>query len=502
MSYYLTFDLGTTALKTALVTDDGRLAGVSVREYTPRQPKPGFMEMDPQVYWQAAVEGTHQVLAGVAGLADSRAHPPEVKAIGFSSQGQTFVPLDRSGKPLYDAIVWLDNRAQSIAERWQAAWLSPDSFHRTSGYPWIPAGLTVFKIAWLRENIPTLPPNVAKYLWLPDYLIYRLTGETVTDTVTARMGGLFNYRTGDWEPALLAASGVTPEQLPTVLPPGSIAGRLSRQAASELGLPAGIPVCTGANDQLVGGIGAGNVQPGMVTETTGTALAVVTTTTAPLDDLRVTVGSHALPGLYYAMAFANTSAVLLTWLRELCDKCSQDYDTFLQDTASVPPGCEGLCVLPHFMGAIPPYGDPAARGAFIGLTLSHRRAHLARAIMEACACLLRECLEPVHDQKVEIHQVRSLGGAARNDLWLQMKADMLGLPVERPAMAETASLGAAMLAATALGQFANLSEAAAAWYRPSAVFTPNATLSQVYQQVYNRYQRYSRLLYGSFANNL
>jgi xylulokinase len=487
---YLTFDLGTTALKTALVTADGSLAGEVVCEYTPNQPASGFMEMDPRAYWQAAVDGTRQVLAG------SCIQPEEVKAIGFSSQGQTFVPLDKSGKNLHDAIVWLDNRAEAIAARWQADWLSPEDFHHISGYPWIPVGLTVFKIAWLHENSPSMPP-AWKYLWLPDYLTYLMTGETVTDAVTARMGGLYNFRTQDWEPALLAAAHVTPDQLPTVLSPGSTAGRLNRKAASQLGLPIGIPVCTGANDQLVGGIGAGNVRPGMVTETTGTALAVVTTTTQPLDDLRLCVGSHAVSGLSYAMSFANTSAVLLKWLRELCGQNSQDYDTFLKDAALVPPGCDGLCVLPHFMGAIPPYGDPAARGAFIGLTLSHGRAHLARAVMEACACLLAECLEPVQDQKIEIHQVRSSGGGARSDLWLQMKADMSGIPVERSNPIETASLGAAMLAAVAVGQFNSLPEAAAAWCRPAAVFEPNPALFEIYQQVYARYQHYNRLLYGS-----
>ena len=148
------------------------------------------------------------------------------------------------------------------------------------------------------------------------------------------------------------------------------------------------------------------------------------------------------------------------------------------------------------MGAIPPYGDPQARGAFIGLTLSHRRAHLVRAIMEACTCLLRECLEPVVESHLPIDRVRSLGGAARNDLWLQMKADMLGLPVERPAQPQPASLGAAMLAAAAVGHFASLADAAQAWYHPAMVFAPDASKSAIYQEVYARYRHYNRLLYG------
>ncbi len=482
MAYYLTYDLGTTALKTALISADGRLAAAATREYTPRSPAPGQAEMEPEVYWQAVVETTRQVFAQAGG---------EVLAVGFSSQGQTFIPLDRHGRPLYPAILWLDLRAREVAAEWQARWLSPARFQRMCGYAYLPAELTVFKIAWLREHHP--PAHRAwKFLFLPDYILYLLTGETVTDPVLARMGGLFSLERNDWDPDLLAAAGVQREQLPAVLPPGSIAGRLTAQAAEALGLTPGIPVCTGCNDQLAGGIGAGNVRAGIISETTGTALAVIATTPALPDDPRLVVGTHAVPGLYYAMSFSNTSAVLLTWLREVCGRAGEDFADFLSGVGRIPPGSDGLTVLPHFAGTP---ADPAARGAFVGLTLSHTRDHLARAIMEACACLLREHVEPF-EALFTVDGVRSMGGAARSDLWLQLKADLLGLPVERPACPQPANLGAAMLAAVGTGRFAHLAEAAAAWYRPAAVFTPDPTRWEIYQGVYARYRSYSQRLYG------
>jgi sugar (pentulose or hexulose) kinase len=489
MNYYLTFDLGTTALKTALVGEDGSIAGACVSEYPPVMPAPGWVEMVPQTYWQAATQGTRAVLA------HSRVNPKDVIAIGFSSQGQTFVALDHNGHPLYNAIVWLDSRARAIAEAWQRDWLTPEQFRRVSGYAAVPPDLTVFKIAWLQEHVPATQATW-KYLWLPDYLIYQLTGETVTDPVIARMGGLFSLETGQWDPALLAAAGVRPDQLPEVRPAGAIAGRLGIDAAQTLGLLPGIPVCTGANDQLVGAIGAGNVRPGIVTETTGTALAVVATTTALLEEPCIVMGSHAIPDLYYGMCFANTSAVLLTWLREVCDKSQEDFNTFLADVAQIPVGCEGVTVLPHFMGDTPPNGSPQSRGAILGLSLGHTRAHLARAIMEACACLLNERMQPFRTQQIAIESVRSMGGGAKNDLWLQMKADLLGISVERPAVKETANLGAAMLAAVAVGQFPDLVEASAAWYRPEAVFRPDESKAAIYQEVYQRYTQYSQLFYS------
>ena len=488
MATYLTFDIGTTALKTALIDGDGRMLAVHSAEYTARTPRPGWAEMKPDAYWEAAVAGAHSVLSRAS------VDPAELTAIGFSSQGESFIPLDAGGEPLCDAIVWVDNRAQDLAERWEAEWLSRDRYRRICGYPWVPGELTLFKIAWLAEHAPGAHA-AAKFLWLPDYLIYRLTGEAATDYNIAQMGGLYDIRAAAWSPELLDAAGITPEQLPPVHPPGTAVGEVHAAAAKELGIPAGVIVCVGANDQLAGAIGAGNVRPGLVTETTGTALAVVATTEALLDDDRMFVGVHAVRGAHYGMPFGTTSAIVLTWFRDLCEP-GAGYDEFLADVAEVPPGCEGLTVLPHFSGTACPTFNPSARGAIVGLTLGHTRAHIARAIMESCACLLRELLEPILAHDIEVTSIRSLGGAARSDLWLQMKADMLGIPVERPACPDAASLGAAMLAATGTGQFESTAEAADTWYSADRVFAPNPALSEAYQEVYARYlDVYERLYY-------
>jgi len=224
-------------------------------------------------------------------------------------------------------------------------------------------------------------------------------------------------------------------------------------------------------------------------------LALIATTPALLDDTNTVVGQHAVPELSYAMSFANTAAVVLKWFRDLCEP-GADYDKFLAGVETVPPGCDGLTLLPHFAGTNMPPFNPNVRGAFIGLTVGHTRMHLARAIMEGCGNLLQECLEPMRHHDVTMTTVRSLGGAAHSDVWLQMKADLLGVPVERPACAEAASLGAAMLAAAGIGRFAGVREASEAWYRPERVFEPNASRYAVYREVYERYQQLQEKLYG------
>ncbi len=486
MPVYLTFDIGTTALKTALVGGDGRMRAAHTVEYTFSSPQPGWAEMDPEVYWQAAVEGARAALAEAAEAAS------DLAAVGFSSQGESFIPVNADGEPLHDAIAWVDKRSQAVADQWEAEWLSREEYRRICGYPWIPAELTAFKIGWLAQHEPEAH-RAAKFLWLPDYLIYRLTGEVATDYNIAQMGGLYDIRTRAWSEPVLEAAGITPEQLPAVYPPGTPVGEVQAQAAQELGIAAGTPVCVGANDQLAGAIGAGNVRPGLVTETTGTALAVVATTDSLLDDERMFVGIHAAPDLYYAMPYGNTSAIVLKWFRDLADP-GAEYDGFLAHVQDIPPGCEGLTVLPHFAGTGCPTFNPDARGAIIGLTLGHTREHIARAIMEACACMLQELLEPILAHDIGVTSIRSLGGAARSDLWLQMKADLLGVPVERPACTDAASLGAAMLAATGVGQFASVAEAADAWYRADRVVEPNPDRLEAYREVYLRYlDLYERL---------
>lgn len=485
MQGYLTFDIGTTALKTALVTDEGSIEAVHRSDYAYCSPRPTWAEMAPDTYWRAAVEGSRAVIA---------ASGAEVLGIGFSSQGQTFVALDRAGRPLHDAIVWLDQRAAELASGWRESWLPDDKYRGISGYPRVPAELTVFKIAWLAANAPNA--HAAElFLCIPDYLIYRLTGEVATDHTTALMTGLFDLQAQDYRDELLHAAGIGREQLPRVHRSGTAVGALRREAAAELGLPAGVPVCLGANDQLAGAVGAGNVRPHCSSETTGAALALVATTDSLIDDNRLAVGWHAAYPACYAMAYSNTSAVVLRWLRDLCAP-GEPYETLVAEAARVPPGCDGLSVLPHFSGTGTPTCNPDARGAIVGLTLAHGRGHLARAVMEACACLLRECAEPLAERGAAPCTVRSLGGAARSDLWLQMKADMLGLPIERPKCSEAASLGAAMLAAAGTGHSASIEEAADAWYRRARLFEPDPAKRGVYDEVYARYQDLCSRLYG------
>lgn len=487
MHVYLTFDIGTTSMKTALVADGGKILAVHTTEYSFATPHTGWVEMQPELYWQSAVSSTHTVLER------SRISMSSVKAIGFSSQGQTFVPIDSFGKPLYNAIVWLDERAEDIAREWETTWLTQDNYRQLTGYPWISPMLTGFKIAWFARHLPDVC-KAWKYLTLPDYLIYRMTGETATDFTMAQTTGLFNIDSREWASDLIVAAGIIPSQLPRVLKPGAVAGALTVDASKLLGLSVGTPVCVGANDQLCGALGAGNVREGIATETTGTALAVVATTNQRVNDPGLIVGRHPSDEAYFAMPYANTSGIVLKWLRDLFTE-GEPYDNFLADIGRIPIGCEGVTVLPHFCGTASPDFRSEARGAFVGLNLSHTRVHLARAVMESCCCVLKNLLDVVHRHGVDTDVVRCLGGAARSDIWLQMKADVLGTRVERPMCTDAASLGSAMLAAVGTGGCDSLQTASLTWYQKDRVFEPDAARHAAFQEVYLRHLDIYKRLY-------
>ncbi len=483
----LTFDIGTTALKTALVDRDGLVRAIHTEEYTFRSPEANRAEMEPAIYLQASERGARAVLA-MAGTSGR-----DIDAIGFSSQGQSFIPVDASGRPLHPAIVWVDTRAREIAREWEGSVVSRDEFRRATGYPWLSPELTVFKIAWMARHAREAH-SAWKFLSLPDYLIYFFTGECATDPVMAQFSGMLDLHTGAWNAAFADAMGIDISRLPDIQPCGSVCGSLRASAADALGLRAGIPVCVGANDQIAGAVGCGNVCPGLVSETTGTALAVVVTSETRLDDTRFVSGRHAAADVWFAMPFAVTSAVVLKWLRDICSP-GTGYGDFLRGVDAVPPGADGLTVLPHFAGTATPTFLSDARGAVAGLSLSHTRAHISRAIMESCACILKECLDTVSGGESSIAGVRALGGAARSDVWLQMKADMLGIPVERPACPDAASLGAAMLAAYGLGWFGSVREASLAWYRTERLFEPENLRRRVYDSLYERYRALQTCLY-------
>ena len=491
MPAFLAIDAGTTSLKAALFDAQGRMLVLDRREYLLLTPAPNVVELDPEVYWQALTGAVRSVLA------QSRVAAQEVATLCISSQGETFIPVDTHGAPLSRAIVWLDNRAieeaKLIAERFGV----DEVFHRT-GQPEVAPTWPACKMLWMRRHAPKVFKHTHKFLWLEDYLLFRLTGQYATSTAQQTSSILLDIQTQDWWPEMMDYVGVTAGKLGRLMKPGEPVGTLQKQAAEELGLTDRTVAVTGSMDQAIAALGAGNIAPGMVVESTGGALGIVATLDAPLFDPhgQIPCYLHAVPDTYCLLPWGQTAGMALKWFRdaffgleaELARQAGRDpYDDMTAEAARVPAGCDGLLALPHLEGAFCPEFNPNARAVFFGATLRHGRAHFIRAILESVAFMLKRNLDLVEGLGIGVKAITSLGGGARSPLWLQIKADVLQKPVQTIQVEEAACLGAAILGAVAAGAYPTIGEAVAHMVQPKDTLQPNPAHQQVYQQRYEDY---------------
>jgi xylulokinase len=470
----LGIDIGTSAVKAAAFDTAGNCVSASAVEYDLEKPAPGIVELDPEIYWRSVVSAVRKVLSETAS--------GSIVSIGVTSQGETFIPLDASGRPVRKAVVWLDSRASEEADeitaRFGAQTVYGKSGQTSAGSSW--AAL----IRWLQKHEPETLKKSVKFLLPEDYIIHRLTGEFATCRGLVTSTLLYDIKKGCVWKEMLDFLGVSADKLPRLLEAGEIAGNVRD---SETGLPKGVPVCAAPIDQVAGAVGAGNIRPGMVSETTGTALAVcVTTENADGDpQRRVCLFNHADRDLYVLLPWAPASGVMLRWFRDALAP-GMSFEAMSAAAAKISPGSDGLWVMPHFAGAVCPDLNPSARGAFLGLTLAHGAGHIVRAMMESVAYLLRDNTEAAGTL---CDNVFSLGGGAKSDVWLQIKADVLNRNISTLECAETPSLGAAALAAVPAGVFGSPGEAVKSMVRVKKTFTPSPVSADIYEGLFQKYKK-------------
>jgi sugar (pentulose or hexulose) kinase len=503
MDVLLAIDAGTTSVKAGLFSPDRRLLAAAREEYRLDTPSAERAQLDPGVYWQACIHTVRQVIA------QSGVNPDAIRALCISSQGETTISISRQGQPLYPALVWLDNRAGE-----QAAWLAGQfsgSLYAMTGIPEMLPTWTACKILWLKENEPQAFAQAWKFMLVQDYLIYQMTGRAVTDGSVACTTALFDIRRNGWWPEMLAAIGIEAEHLPEIVQPGTAVGTLSRLAAQALGLSQQTLVVTGGMDQATGAIGAGNIAPGIISESTGAALAIQATITDPALDPNqiVPVYCHSVPGRYLFVPVCPTAGMALKWVRDTffqeevaraAEQGLDAYDLMTALAADIAPGADGLVLLPHLMGAFSPEPNQAARGSFTGFTLSHQRGHFVRAVLEGVTFMLRQNLDSLQQAGVPTYELRSTGGGARSRLWNQIKADVCNIPVITLQNEDTALLGDAILAGVACGVFNSIEEGCARMVIAKEEVLPGPN-SGTYQQAYKRYCDLDSSLAGFFKRS-
>lgn len=470
----LGIDLGTTTCRCALFDLDGRELAAASAETPARYPRPLWAEVDPEQWWHGTAAVIRRTLAAAGIAADA------VGAVGITGLMHAPVLLDDAGSPVAPAMLWLDQRCapQCAAMAREYSGEAGRTFSPTQSAP---------KLRWLAETCPEALERAAMLLLPKDFLRYRLTGLAATDPSDAAGTGMFDREAELWDGEVVRLSRLPPRLLPEVRPAAGLAGHVTPAAAKLTGLAPGTPVAVGAADTHCTLLGAGDLAADEVCLYLGTAawLAVLG---GPLGD-----GRPAFRGF----GATSTTGASLRWLRDLLTAVAGDdvpasYEALTAQAAAVPPGAEGLFFLPHLMGERGPRPDALARGALVGLTLRHGRPQVVRAVLEGTAFHLRRLLA----ERLGGHALAAgvaCGGVARSTLWMQVLADISGLPLRVPAVVEAGALGAAMLGGAAAGLL-DLATAPARMVRLAHTYRPDPAAAARYDQHFALYARLDDLL--------
>ncbi|MFM7717998.1 MAG: xylulokinase, partial [Actinomycetota bacterium] len=412
--------------------------------------------------------------------------PGDVDAIGLTGQMHGLVLLDAAGEVLRPAILWNDQRTAAQCDAIRAA-VGPERLIAVTGNDAL-AGFTAPKLLWVRDEEPEVWRRIAHVLLPKDHLRFRLSGDLAVDRADGAGTLLFDLARRDWSPEVLAALGVDPAWLPTTFEGPAVTGVVSAEAAAATGLRAGTPIVAGGGDQAAAAVGLGSVEPGIVSVSLGTSGVVFATTDRPLIEPagRLHAFCHAVPGRWHVMGVMLSAAGSLRWFRDALAP-GEDFGALTATAEDVPAGADGLLFLPYLTGERTPHPDPLARGAFVGLTVGHGRAHLVRAVLEGVAFGLRDGLDLMAGVGVRTSEVRVTGGGSRSPLWRRILADVLEADVRTTSTAEGAAQGAAILAGVGAGWFGSVEDACRAFVEVGPAEPPTGDVA-TYRAAHARYR--------------
>ena len=482
---FLGLDVGTSGVKAILVAEGGAVAASATIPLTLSTPQPGWAEQEPGAWWDATV-------AAVRAVGRVRPHA-EIAAIGISGQMHSSVFLDKAGEVIRPALLWCDGRTTAecaeITER-----VGGEARLRDLACNPALEGFTLPKVLWLRTHEPEAYARLATVMLPKDYIRYRLTGVLATDPSDASATLMYDTAHLRWSDEILKAVGVARSVVPDVGGSSEVLGRVTPDAAEITGLVSGTPVVGGGADNACGAAGVGVIAPGEVVSSWGTSGTVLAPMMEPRVDpaLRAHTFCHVVPGTWYMMGVVLSAGGAFTWYRDqLARELAglRDADALLDaEASSVPPGAGGVTFLPYLQGERTPHRDAAARGAFVGLSLAHTRAHMTRAVLEGVTFALRDSLKILQELGLSPSQLLLTGGGAKSAFLRQLQAEVFGLPVSTVNREEGPAYGAALLAAVGAGAFPDLGSATHATLMRSPSEPPAPATHAMYDGPYRRYR--------------
>jgi len=482
----LGIDVGTGGTRAVVIDPAGKVVASATAEHVPFvSTRTGWAEQDPEDWWRATITVVREVLSKSSG--------DEIKAVGFSGQMHGLVLLDQSDEVLRPAIIWCDQRTdpqcKSLTEM-----IGANRLIELTCNPAL-TGFTLPKMLWVREWEPESWRRLRTVLLPKDYVRLKLSGDRATDVADASGTLLFDVKARKWSSEMLSATEIDERLLPRVYESPEVTGSISNAGAEATGLRAGTPIVAGGGDQAAGAVGMGIVRPGTASSTIGTSGVVFAATDQPLLDPkgRVHTFCHAIPGRWHVMGVTQGAGLSLRWFRDQFGAPGGDdsdaYDRLTKEASLVSSGSDGLIWTPYLMGERTPHLDPFAKAALVGLTVSHTRAHIVRAVLEGVAFSLRDAFEIFDEIDVQVEEIRVGGGGARSSLWRQIQADVYGQPVNTLAAEEGAAFGAALLAGVAVGIWSSVEAACDAVVRIADHVEPNAESVRVLGHSYERFKQ-------------
>ena len=476
MQLLLGIDFGTGGCKVTAIAPDGALAGEASVEYATHHEHPGWSEQDPADWWEA-------LRAALARLAEKGVDLSRVAALSLDGSTHNAVLLGADWKPVRRTIMWTDQRSTAECEALRGSGAAERIFDRCYQMPaptW-----TLPQLMWLKAHEPDALARTEHVLFVKDYVRYLLTGEAATDRIEAQGTLFFDMKRQDWDEELVRLAGLRPAQLPRLLEPTDLAGRVTPEAAAATGLPAGTPVACGTSDSAVEDYGAGAVEPGDLILKLATAGNVNAMTAEPHPHPRTLTYGHVVPGMWYSVSATNAAALCQRWFRDAFGFAG--YKAMDAEAIQSPVGANGVMFHPYLQGERCPYWDAGLRASFTGVSISSTRGDFCRALLEGVAFSLRDCFRTLEEMELPARRIFLIGGGARSFLWSDIVADVFDRPVSVPEPGD-ASFGAALLAGVAAGFFRDARDAVARCLRIGRTVEPEPAAVEQYADLFARYR--------------
>lgn len=497
MEYLLGIDLGTSSVKSMLMSVSGKMVAIASQEYDIDIPKVGYAQQNPDMWYEKAALTIKECLSKsqIAGSA--------IKGISFSGQMHGLVCVDKEGKTVCPSIIWPDTRTgKTIGHIYKKA---GSEFIAAQTQNTITTGFLIVSLYWIYENRHEIYEKIDKVMLPKDYIKFRLTGEIVTDYSDAAGSLAFDNVHLCWSKQFIEKLGLKYDVFPICQKSTKVIGKITQKASEETGLDTGIQVVNGGSDQCMQGIGNGIIEDGIFAVNIGTGGQISTTSPVPVYDklLRTNTFAHVVDDRWNIMGASLSSGASLKWLKQNIIGVN-NYKIINEQGNKIPAGSEGLIFLPYLSGERTPHQNPDARGILFGLSMKHDRYHMVRAVMEGVTYSLKDCMEVVRGTGVKCSKIIASGGGSNSELWLQIQADILNKEIYKSTTKEQACMGAVITAGVGLNIYSGFQEACSLFVRlDPKVYVPDKTSVNKYSEYYELFKEIyavNRNLFSSLQN--